>query len=147
MEPFVGEWLPQTVSQIEQGRRRLDTTELLALGFVLEVPPSWFFTPDEPRISLTFPAGEERPYSQYLISGAEDVEQLPVATTILQDTIGTAIEDATKLLRRLERAGGAAQLLREVVDPPDARGRRLRRKAEIVRAQREAEAEAPRDHT
>ena len=59
LEPFLGtEWAPQAVSAAEQGRRRFDAAELLALGMVLERPVSWFLSPPGSDLEVQFPGGE-----------------------------------------------------------------------------------------
>jgi transcriptional regulator with XRE-family HTH domain len=125
LEPYLGEWVPQTVSLAEQGKRRVDTTELLAIAAVLGHPPSWFLAPSDPRVAFRFPSGGTVPYRTYLRPVAEDSEQLVVALSILVDRIGGAVEDGRRLIGALEQAGETAQVLRDVVDPPEERAARL----------------------
>jgi transcriptional regulator with XRE-family HTH domain len=100
LEPFLGtEWAPQAVSAAEQGRRRFDAAELLALGMVLERPVSWFLSPPGSDVEVQFPGGEVLDAKE-MVGSALAPDHLEASMYITQ-RLDVAQETLRELLREL----------------------------------------------
>ena len=110
---YVGiEWAPQAVSAAEQGRRRFEAAELLALSIVLKQPATWFLTP-KPQDEIEMPSGTVLT-GRDLISGpaAEGPAKQALDMSERAESSFRAVEAA---LRELEGLRTAAPSLAETL--------------------------------
>jgi hypothetical protein len=108
LEPFLGtEWAPQAVSAAEQGRRRFDAAELLALGMVLERPVSWLLSPPGSAVEVQFPGGEVLDAKEMVGSAlapdhVEASMYISERLNVAQEALGELLRNLTSLRRSSE---------------------------------------------